>query len=122
MNTNKTLYQAILKIVVEAKNRDEAYKKLGQELDEMAGLLLDQMEVKMIFEEDEPIATYQLSRGDAKLELEKRGKSLADLTTDQWEDIAHYAQKGLEGFMDGWDIIIANAVELVLGEIPVRKD
>ena len=60
MNTNKTLYQAILKIVVEAKNRDEAYKKLGQELDEMAGLLLDQMEVKMIFEEDEPIATYPL--------------------------------------------------------------
>lgn len=118
MDTNKVFYEAILKIVVEAKDRDEAYEKLGKELDEMAGLLLERMEVKMVFEDEEPLATYQLSRADTEPELKKRGLSYTDVTDDQWEDIAHYTQKGLEGFMDGWDIIITNAVELVLGKAP----
>ena len=46
------------------------------------------------------------------------GLKLADVRDDQWEDIAHYTQRGLEGFMDGWDIIITSAVELALGHTP----
>ena len=84
-------------------------------------MLLDQMEVKMIFEDETPLATYQLSKADVEPELTARGLALTDIRDDQWEDIAHYTQKGLEGFMDGWDIIIENAVYEVLGAANARS-
>ena len=122
MNTNKTYYRGILKIVVAAKNRDEAYAKIEQEVEETLnfedkgmGLLLDQMEVKIISEEDEPIATYQLCWADVEPALTEQGLAFSGLTAEQKADIARLTQKGMDAYMDDWqEMIIDDAVRQAL--------